>query len=124
MTRKLRLCAAVGAGLVVFVVSHAAAAQKQGGILKSYSIDSPASMSIHEEATVVAERPMMGGLQQSRHVRPARGAEQPAIDRARSGDRLVVERGRTELTFPLRQGVKWQTASPSPPRTSNAPGIC
>jgi hypothetical protein len=35
-------------------------AQKAGGILKSYSIDSPASMSIHEEATVYALRPMMG----------------------------------------------------------------
>ena len=30
------------------------------GILKMYSPDSPASMSIHEEATVFAEGPMMG----------------------------------------------------------------
>ena len=37
-----------------------ACAQKQGGILKMYSPDSPASMSIHEEATVFAEGPMMG----------------------------------------------------------------
>ncbi len=59
MRHELRLCAAVGAGLVVLVVSQAAAAQKPGGILKSYSIDSPASMSIHEEATVFAVRPMM-----------------------------------------------------------------
>ena len=35
-------------------------AQKQGGILKMYDPDSPASMSIHEEATIVSERPMMG----------------------------------------------------------------
>jgi peptide/nickel transport system substrate-binding protein len=35
-------------------------AQKQGGILKIYMLDSPASMSIHEEATVVAERPVIG----------------------------------------------------------------
>ena len=34
-------------------------AEKQGGVLKSYSIDSPASMSIHEEATVFALRPAM-----------------------------------------------------------------
>ncbi len=34
--------------------------EKPGGILKSYSIDSPASMSIHEEATVFALRPAMG----------------------------------------------------------------
>jgi peptide/nickel transport system substrate-binding protein len=40
--------------------AEAASAQKQGGILKMYSPDSPASMSIHEEATVFAEGPMMG----------------------------------------------------------------
>jgi hypothetical protein len=28
-------------------------------VLRQYIIDSPASMSIHEETTVVAERPMM-----------------------------------------------------------------
>ena len=33
-------------------------AQKSGGVLKVYFFDSPASMSIHEETTVVAERPM------------------------------------------------------------------
>src|SRR4029077_6624326 len=37
-----------------------AKAEKPGGVLKSYSIDSPASMSIHEEATVFALRPAMG----------------------------------------------------------------
>jgi hypothetical protein len=34
-------------------------AQKPGGILKLYNIDSPASMSIHEEATVFPRMPMM-----------------------------------------------------------------
>jgi peptide/nickel transport system substrate-binding protein len=35
-------------------------AQKPGGIPRVWLLDSPASMSIHEEATVVAERPVMG----------------------------------------------------------------
>ena len=49
-------------GVAIFgLVSSPAAAQKSGGILRQYIIDSPASMSIHEETTVVAERPMMGG---------------------------------------------------------------
>ena len=43
----------------VALASSPASAQKQGGILRQYIIDSPASMSIHEETTVVAERPMM-----------------------------------------------------------------
>ena len=46
--------------LVASAAAGPAFAQKQGGILKTYSPDSPASMSILEEATVFAERPMMG----------------------------------------------------------------
>src|SRR5437667_7463483 len=46
--------------LAVMLGAVPAKADKQGGILKSYSIDSPASMSIHEEVTVFALRPVMG----------------------------------------------------------------
>ena len=51
---------AMAAPLLVAVAAEPASAQKTGGILKMYSPDSPASMSIHEEATFVAEGPMMG----------------------------------------------------------------
>jgi peptide/nickel transport system substrate-binding protein len=37
-----------------------ALAQKPGGILRIYHRDTPASMSILEEATISAEMPMMG----------------------------------------------------------------
>src|ERR1700674_4497439 len=57
--RGLQLIIAIGALLSV-LAGGPADAQKHGGILKSYSIDSPASMSIHEEATVFAMRPVMG----------------------------------------------------------------
>src|SRR5215471_313812 len=50
----------MAAPLVVAVMVAPASAQKPGGILKMYSPDSPASMSILEEATFVAEGPMMG----------------------------------------------------------------
>src|SRR5215510_7405265 len=46
--------------LVIVSATGPVAAQKTGGVLKMYSPDSPASMSIHEEATIVSERPMMG----------------------------------------------------------------
>jgi len=55
--------AAAAVGLGAIAAAEPVLAQKSGGILKIYMLDSPASMSIHEEATVVAERPMMGGLQ-------------------------------------------------------------
>ena len=51
---------AMAAPLVVAVATEPALAQKSGGVLKMYSPDSPASVSIHEEATFVAEGPMMG----------------------------------------------------------------
>src|SRR5215216_927757 len=52
---------AAALGLSVLLSAAAAGAEpKSGGILKLYMIDSPASMSIHEETTVVAQRPMMG----------------------------------------------------------------
>ena len=74
----------VGAGLVLLTIgiAHPAFAQKSGGILRQYMIDSPASMSIHEETTVVAERPMMGVFNNLVLFDPARETEQPLRHRA------------------------------------------
>src|ERR1700738_2965612 len=60
MKRGLRAFMATGSLLLQLFIGQTAFAQIPGGILKIYMLDSPASMSIHEEATVVAERPMMG----------------------------------------------------------------
>ena len=48
------------AGLLLAVAGNSAVAQKRGGVLKMYFFDSPASMSIHEEATIAGQGPMMG----------------------------------------------------------------
>jgi peptide/nickel transport system substrate-binding protein len=58
--QNFRAFAAAGALLIAMSVTDAAFAQKPGGILRVYHWDSPASMSIHEEATIAAEGPMMG----------------------------------------------------------------
>jgi hypothetical protein len=39
--------------------------QKPGGILRLSALDSPASMSIHEESTIAVLGPMMGGVRSS-----------------------------------------------------------
>src|ERR1700751_994972 len=57
---KSYLGALATAALIAVTASEPALGQKAGGILRMYSPDSPASMSIHEEATFVAEGPMMG----------------------------------------------------------------
>ncbi len=51
MTRHLRVLAAAGAVLGTLFAAEPACAQKPGGILRMYTLDSPASMSILEETT-------------------------------------------------------------------------
>jgi peptide/nickel transport system substrate-binding protein len=53
----------VVAGLLLFVMSCGGAhAQKPGGVVRIYHRDSPASMSIHEEATNSVSIPAASGL--------------------------------------------------------------
>src|SRR5437868_8668118 len=112
MEMKLRGFAAAGSLFLAMFVDDAAFAQKQGGILKMYNPDSPASMSIHEEATIVSERPMMGVFNNlimfDQHV-PQNSLESIVPDLATGWS--WNEDG-TELTFPLRQGVKWHDGKP------------
>jgi peptide/nickel transport system substrate-binding protein len=57
---NLFLCRFGAAALLVAALGLGPAfAQKQGGTLKVYFFDSPATMSIHEETTVASEGPMM-----------------------------------------------------------------
>jgi hypothetical protein len=60
MITDLRAAAAASALLIALSGGGTALGQKQGGILRMYTPDSPASMSILEEGTVFAQGPMMG----------------------------------------------------------------
>src|SRR5215470_5832263 len=60
MNRRLKLVAAAGSLLVALGVAGPGVAQKSGGILRMFSADSPASMSILEETTAFSVRPMAG----------------------------------------------------------------
>src|SRR5438105_7843722 len=57
---KRFLLPSAAAVLAVLVAATAANAQKRGGVLRVFQYDSPASMSIHEEALNSAQNPMMG----------------------------------------------------------------
>ena len=57
MQRFLLQCTAVG--LVALLGATPASAAKKGGVLRVYQYDSPASMSIHEEALNSAQNPIM-----------------------------------------------------------------
>src|ERR1700730_4111120 len=112
MKRNLRGFAAAGSLFVAMFAAEAAFAEKQGGILKMYSPDSPASMSIHEEATVFAEGPMMGVFNNlvmfDQHV-PQNSLQSIVPDLATGWS--WSEEG-TELTLPLREGVTWHDGKP------------
>jgi peptide/nickel transport system substrate-binding protein len=101
-----------GTLLFALIASHSASAQKHGGILKLYSPASPASMSPLEEATLVAEMPMMGVFNNlilfDQHV-PQVSLQSIVPDLATS---WVWNEDGTELSFTLRQGIKWHDGKP------------
>jgi peptide/nickel transport system substrate-binding protein len=112
MKRDLRVVAAAGSLLIAMSAGEPAFAQKQGGVLRMSHFDSPASMSIHEEATAAANRPMMGvfnNLVMYKQDVPQNSLQSIVPDLAVSWS--WSEEG-TELTFPLRQGVKWHDGKP------------
>src|SRR6202158_1385956 len=105
-------CAAAAGLLMGMMLANMAFAQKQGGLLRVFHRDSPASMSILEEGSISAIMPMMGVFNNlvlfDQHVRQNRG-ESIVPDLATGWS--WSEDG-TELTFPLRQGVKWHDGKP------------
>src|SRR5246127_5575043 len=110
---RLNLRAATAIALLIAISGGGTAfAQKQGGILRMFSPDSPASMSILEESTVFAEGPMMGVFNNlvmvDQHVKQT------------SLDSIVPDLATgwswnedgTELTLPLRQDVRRHDRKP------------
>jgi peptide/nickel transport system substrate-binding protein len=111
MKRAFRISATLG-GLALALAVNSASAQKQGGILRVYHRDSPASMSIHEEGTVGVMMPMMGVFNNlvlfDQHV-PQNSLQSIVPELAISWS--WSEDGK-ELTFKLRDGVKWHDGKP------------
>src|SRR5947207_7323213 len=107
MTRHHRYFTAVVGLLIALAAAVPASAQKSGGVLRQYMIDSPASMSIHEEATIYAQRPMMAVFNNlvlfDQHVKQS--TLDSIVPDLATG--WTWNEDGSELSFPLRQGVKW-----------------
>ncbi|MCW3474209.1 ABC transporter substrate-binding protein [Limobrevibacterium gyesilva] len=108
---RLLAAATMVAGLLAATTLHAQE-PKRGGILKIYQRDSPASASIHEEATYSTNVPFMAVF--NNLVIYKQDVPQNSLDSivpelatswAWSPDNL-------RLTFKLREGVKWHDGKP------------
>jgi peptide/nickel transport system substrate-binding protein len=101
--------AAVAFGLAL---GAPAVAQKPGGVLRMYVPDSPASMSIHEEATGYSQGPMMGVF--NNLVMFNQSIAQATLDSVVPDLALSWSWSAdgTVLTLPLRQGVRFHDGKP------------
>jgi peptide/nickel transport system substrate-binding protein len=112
MRRCVGALAAIAVGLASLCGSATAFAQKAGGVLRMPLLDTPASMSIHEESTIAVLGPMMGVFNNlvmfDQHV-PQNGLQSILPDLSPS---WAWNEDGTQLTFKLRENAKWHDGKP------------
>jgi peptide/nickel transport system substrate-binding protein len=89
-----------------------AAAQKSGGTLRFFHRDSPASMSIHEEATISTVAPMMSVFNNLILFNQHEKQNRPEFIEPELAESWSWNPDYTRLSFKLRQGVKWHDGKP------------
>src|SRR5436305_9413267 len=93
--------------LIALLAAAPVSAQKKGGVLRIFQYDSPASMSIHEEALNSAQNPMMAVfnnlvLFNQNEVQNRLDAIVPEL-----ATKWTWNSDMTALTFQLRRGLSW-----------------
>src|SRR5207302_6209477 len=99
-------------GLLALIAATTASAQKSGGVLRIFQYDSPASMSIHEEALNSAQNPMMAVF--NNLVIFKQNEPQNLLDTITPefATKWSWNADMSELTFQLRRGVSWHDGKP------------
>jgi peptide/nickel transport system substrate-binding protein len=112
MTRDVYLvAAAIGLSLGLAMVNPAVA-QNTGGTLKIGHFASPASMSILEESTQAVNRPMSGVFNNLVIFKQDEPQNTPDSIVPELATGWTWSEDGTELTLPLRDGVKWHDGEP------------
>jgi len=110
--KRLSLWLALVSGIVLVVGGSPALAQKYGGELNALMVASPPSLSIHDDATVYTSWTMMpvyNNLVLFDQLNPRESFDSIVGELAES---WAWNQSGTELTFRLRQGVKWHDGKP------------
>ena len=107
MTQALCAWGVAAALLAAMSTTNPVLAQKSGGILRVHALDSPPSLSMHEEVDAVPARAMMGVFNNlvvfDQHVK--QNSMKSIVPDLATG--WSWNEDDTQLTFPLREGVTW-----------------
>src|SRR6516225_8389407 len=107
-----RVSALALAGCLAFAAPGVAIAQQQGGVLKFFHRDSPASMSIHEEATISTVAPVMSVFNNLVLFNQHEQQNRAEFIEPELAESWSWNEDHTRLTFRLRQAVKWHDGKP------------
>src|SRR5713101_7479634 len=101
-------------GIVVTATVSTAAtpSPKRGGILNAMHREDPPSLSIHEEATISTNWPMMACYNNLVLFNPLFGQETVSTIIGELAEKWTWQDGGKALAFTLRQGVKWHDGRP------------
>src|SRR5271167_726656 len=111
MPRFIQALALAACGLLG-LFGESSVAQQTGGILKFYHRDSPASASIHEEATISSVGPFMGVFNNLVMFKQDEKQNRPEFIVPDLAESWSWNSDNPRLSFRLRQGVKWHDGQP------------
>jgi peptide/nickel transport system substrate-binding protein len=97
---------------IFLLTAPPAFAQKSGGVLKFFHRDSPASMSIHEEATISTVAPMMGVFNNLVLFKQDEKQNRLDVIEPELAESWSWSEDYTRVSFRLRHGVKWHDGKP------------
>src|SRR6516225_4827478 len=111
MSRQIRALISTGGLLFALFAGVPSLAQKSGGVLHVHALDSPPSLSMHEEVDAVPAR-AMGVFNHlvvfDQHIK--QNSMQSIVPDLATG--WSWSEDGTQLTFPLREGIKWHDGRP------------
>src|SRR5579862_6575787 len=108
----MRILIAALAATFVAATGAPAFAQKSGGTLRVFHRDNPPSASIHEEATISTVMPFMSVYNNLVVFDPATKQNSPDHIVPDLATEWAWSKDGTQLTFKLRDGVKWHDGKP------------